>query len=45
MRIERRHPARETFVIFFARVAAKFFDAPIRTKIRRYSLQKRNVQV
>src|ERR1700733_4188089 len=29
---------------FFAWVAAKFFDEPIRTRLRRYSLQKRNVQ-
>jgi peptidoglycan/LPS O-acetylase OafA/YrhL len=30
------------FVILFAWVAVKFFDEPIRSKIRRYSLQKRN---
>jgi peptidoglycan/LPS O-acetylase OafA/YrhL len=50
--VETRHPAREQqihvalllapFVIFFAWVAVKFFDEPIRTKLRRYSLQKRN---
>jgi peptidoglycan/LPS O-acetylase OafA/YrhL len=33
------------FVIFFAWIAVKFFDEPIRNKLRRYSLQKRNVQL